>query len=158
MLPQLWHPSAYRFFWVIVLRLEWENYLPQPAGHASLYADQNTIGLMGCKKIAGSCPIFHPQLSQVLSAACSQSIHPPVCTDIGGCLGPGAGSCTWLCWTSWGSHWLIFNPVKDSLDGIPSNKWISCTTQLSVSCRLPEGAFNPTVYVTDGGIKLYWSR
>jgi len=43
--------------------------------------------------------------------------------------------------------------VQVPLDGILSLRCVNCTTQLGVTCKLAEGAFNPTVYVTDKDIK-----
>jgi len=31
-------------------RVKWQNHLPQPAGHASLAAAQDTVGFLGCKR------------------------------------------------------------------------------------------------------------
>jgi len=30
-------------------RAEWQNHLPQPAGHASLDATQDMVGFLGCE-------------------------------------------------------------------------------------------------------------
>ena len=48
--------------------------------------------------------------------------------------------------------------VQVPLDGIPSFCCINCTTQLSVICKLAEGALDPIIYVTDKDIKQYWSQ
>ncbi|KAK4811170.1 hypothetical protein QYF61_019801 [Mycteria americana] len=47
----------------------------------------------------------------------------------------------------------LLKPVQVPLDGIPSLKRITCTTQLGVICKLAEGALSPTVYVVDEDIK-----
>ena len=60
-------------------------------------------GLRG--HIGGSCLAFHPPVSPSPSQqGCSQSLHPPACTDSRGCPDPDKGPCTWPCWTSQGSH------------------------------------------------------
>lgn len=48
-------------------------------------------------------------------------------------------------------------PVRVSLDDIPALGFVSCTTHLGVTCKLADGALNSIVYVTDEGIKQYWS-
>jgi len=48
--------------------------------------------------------------------------------------------------------------VKVSLDGIPSFKQINGNTQFGVICKLSDGSLNPTVYVTDEGIKQCLSQ
>ena len=48
---------------------------------------------------------------------------------------------------------LLLELVQVPLDGIPSLRCVSCTTQLGVICRLAEGALDPTVYVSDEDIK-----
>ena len=52
----------------------------------------------------------------------------------------------------------ILNLVHFPLDGIPSLRCVSRTTQLGVICKLAKGAVNLSVYVTDEGIKQYWSQ
>jgi len=48
--------------------------------------------------------------------------------------------------------------VQVPLDGISFFCCINRTTQLSVVCKLAEGALDPTVYVIDKDIKQYWSQ
>ena len=40
----------------------------------------------------------------------------------------------------------LLKPVKVPLDGIPSLKQTNCITLLGVTCKLAEGALNPTIY------------
>jgi len=49
----------------------------------------------------------------------------------------------------------LSEPVQVPLDGLPPFCCVSCTTPLGVS-KLEEGAFNPTVYVTDIEDILRW--
>ncbi|TRZ08585.1 hypothetical protein HGM15179_018521 [Zosterops borbonicus] len=44
------------------------------------------------------------------------------------------------------------------MDGIPSFCCVTCTAQLQVTCKLDEGALNPTVYVIDEDIEQHWSQ
>ncbi|PKU33886.1 neuropilin and tolloid-like protein 1 [Limosa lapponica baueri] len=44
------------------------------------------------------------------------------------------------------------------LSGILSLRFVNCTTQLGVTCKLAKGALDPTVYVIDEYIKQYWSQ
>ena len=48
--------------------------------------------------------------------------------------------------------------VQVPLNGILSLRRVNHTTQLGVTCKLAEGALNPTVYVIDEDIKQYWSQ
>ena len=51
-----------------------------------------------------------------------------------------------------------FKPVKVLLDGNPCLQcWVNHTTQLSIICKLAEGALNPTVHVTKD-VKWYQSQ
>jgi len=43
----------------------------------------------------------------------------------------------------------VLELAQVSLDGSPSLRRVSCTTQLGVVCKLAEGALNPTIYVID---------
>ncbi|KAK4832517.1 hypothetical protein QYF61_023582, partial [Mycteria americana] len=47
--------------------------------------------------------------------------------------------------------------VQVPLDGIPSLRCVSCTTQLGVICNLAEGALDLAVNVIED-IKQYWSQ
>ncbi|KAK4832391.1 hypothetical protein QYF61_022246 [Mycteria americana] len=52
----------------------------------------------------------------------------------------------------------LLKPVKVPLDGIPSLKHISYTTELGAICKFAEGALNPTVYVINKDIEQYLSQ
>ena len=62
---------------------------------------------------AGLHPIFHLLISLSPLQVCSQSIHPPVCTDTGDYSASAAGPCTWLCWTSWD----LYRPTSQACEG-----------------------------------------
>ena len=49
-------------------------------------------------------------------------------------------------------------PVQVPLDGIHFLLHVNCTTQLSVICKLAEGAFNPTVHVVYKDVNVHQSQ
>ena len=120
--------------------------LPLTAGRGSLGAAQEAIGFLGCK-----CTLLahvHPPVPQDLlgRAALNPIILQPVLI-----LGiapihmqvPALGHVE--------LHEVRTGPpLKVPLDGIPSLRHVDCTTQLGVVAKLAEGAFDPTVCVTDG--------
>jgi len=61
-------------------RVEGQNHLPQPAGHASLDATQRTVGLLGCKHTllapVESCINRHPQILLLRATFKPFSIQP----------------------------------------------------------------------------------
>jgi len=62
-------------------RVEGQNHLPQPAGHTSLDAAQDTIGLLGCERTSvAHVQLFFHQYPQVLlgRAALNPFIPQPV--------------------------------------------------------------------------------
>lgn len=92
---------------------------------------------------AASHLIFHLTVSPSPPVqGCCQSSHPPFCMDIGYCLNPGAGPCTWSCWISWGSH----GPTPQACQDPPR---FPLMNQLHpwVIHKLAESALNPTAYV-----------
>lgn len=89
--------------------------------------------------------------SEGLPSLCS----PPVWMDIRARL---PRSRLRSCWTSWTSHGPLLELVQVPVDDIVSLRHVIHTTQLSVSCRLAEGALNPTVYIIAEDIKHYWSK
>ncbi|PKU42978.1 hypothetical protein llap_6739 [Limosa lapponica baueri] len=48
-------------------------------------------------------------------------------------------------------------PVNNPLDGFASLQHVDCSTQLGVIGTLAEGALNPTIHVTNKGVKEYHS-
>ena len=49
----------------------------------------------------------------------------------------------------------LLEPVRVPLDCIPSHQDVDCISQLCVIGKLAEGAFNPTVHVTDKDVKRH---
>ncbi|KAK4828770.1 hypothetical protein QYF61_000795 [Mycteria americana] len=135
--------------------VEGENHLPRPAGHASFDAAQDTVGLLGCKRmLPGHVELLinqHPQVL-LLRAALNPFSTQPVFV-----LG--------IAWTQVQDPALglvephevhtgsPLKPVKVPLDGIPSLQHVECATQLGVVSKPAEGALNPTVHVTDKDVK-----
>ncbi|KAK4815374.1 hypothetical protein QYF61_001362 [Mycteria americana] len=141
-------------------RVEGQNPLPRPAGHASFDAAQDTVGFLGCEcTLPAHVQLFIHQYPQVLlgRAALNPFIPQPVLIpevaqihvqDLAlGLVEP---------------HEVHMGPllelVQVSPDGIPSLRHVNHTTQLGGVCKLAEGAINPTVYVTDEDVKLHWSQ
>lgn len=81
---------------------------------------------------AGSCPIFHPPVPQVLSL-CSQSIHPSARVNNGDFPNPGTVPCTWSCSASRGS---LLKPVKVCPGDIPALKHVNFIIILVSSIHL----------------------
>ena len=53
---------------------------------------------------------------------------------------------------------LLLKTVWVPLNAIPSLWCVDCTSQLGVISKLAEGAFDPTVNVTDEDIKEHWRQ
>ena len=72
-----------------------------PADHASFDAADSWLSVWW-GHTAGLRPAFHPPVSPgAFCQGCAQSLHPPACTDSGGCHDPGARPCAWAlvwCW------------------------------------------------------------
>ncbi|KAK4822945.1 hypothetical protein QYF61_023445 [Mycteria americana] len=141
-------------------RVEGQNHLPRPAGHASFDAAQDTVGLLGCEHtVLAHVQLFTHQYPQVLlsRAALNPLIPQPV-------LIPGV-ALTQVQDLALGlvePHEVHTGPllqlVQVPLDDIPSFRHVNCTTQLGVICKLAEGALDPTLYIIDEDIKQYWSQ
>ncbi|KAK4811013.1 LOW QUALITY PROTEIN: hypothetical protein QYF61_015717 [Mycteria americana] len=139
-------------------RVEWQNHLPQPAGHASFDAAQDTVGLLGCEHtLPAHVQLFVHQYPQVLfrRAALNHIIPQPVLKlRIAPTQDPALGLVE--------PHEVHTGPllqiVQVPLDDIPSFWRVNCTTQLGVICRLAEGALDLAVYVTDENIEQHWSQ
>ena len=107
--------------------------------------------------VVGSCPFHLPVPPSSSQQGCSQSLHPPACIDTGGCPNPAAGSCTWPCWTCWGSH----RPTYQACLGpsgwrpVPQACWLHhlawCHLQSCWGCTQSR-------YVIDVDTKQYWSQ
>ncbi|KAK4825361.1 hypothetical protein QYF61_026880 [Mycteria americana] len=142
-------------------RVEGQNHLPRPAGHAAFDAAQDRVGLLGCEHtLLGHVQLFIYQYSQILlcRAALNHIIPQPVLI-----LGIAPTQVQDLALGFVEPHEVHmdsfrFQLVQVPLDGILSLKHVNHTTQLGIVCKLAEGALDPTVYVTDEGIKQYWSQ
>lgn len=107
-------------------RAEGHNHLLQPVGPASFDAAWDTMGFLGSKHVANSHPAFYPAAppsSQQGSIPSSPSLYWY-------CTNPGAGPCTWLCWTSWDSHGLISWAAPSGWQPVPQ----VCQLRCSVWC------------------------
>jgi len=51
----------------------------------------------------------------------------------------------------------LLKPFYISLNGIPPLEYVNYSTQLGFICKLAEGVVNPTVNVSNEGVKEHWS-
>ncbi|KAK4831083.1 hypothetical protein QYF61_015281 [Mycteria americana] len=136
-------------------RVEGQNHLPRPAGHASFDAAWDTVGLLGCEcTLLARVQLFIHQYPYVLLPRAALNPFNPQPVLISGVAltqvqDPALGLVE--------PHEVHISPllelVQVPLDGILSLRCVNCTTQLGVICKLAEGALKPTVYVTDEDIK-----
>ncbi|KAK4810201.1 hypothetical protein QYF61_011795 [Mycteria americana] len=141
-------------------RVEGQNHLLQPAGHAAFDAAQDMVGFLGCEcTLLAHVQLFIHQYPQVL--LCRAALNPFIPQPL---LIPGLAP-TKLQDLALGlvePHEVHTGPllkiVQVPLDGIPSLRRVNHTTQVGVVCRLAEGALDPSVYVIDEDIKQYWSQ
>jgi len=72
---------------------------------ATLNTVQDMVGFLGCKGtfLAHVQLAIHQYHLQVFRQGWALSVHPQTHTDSSSYHYPGARSCTWICWTSWGS-------------------------------------------------------
>ncbi|KAK4810922.1 hypothetical protein QYF61_013330 [Mycteria americana] len=129
--------------------VEGQNHLPQPAGHASFDAAQDTIGFLGCEctSLAHVLLFIHPYHPQVL--LCRAALNPFIPQPV---LIPGVAP-TQVQALALGlvePHEVhmgqLLQLVQVPLDDILSLRHVNCTTQLGVICKLAEGALDPAVY------------
>ncbi|KAK4818851.1 LOW QUALITY PROTEIN: hypothetical protein QYF61_020070 [Mycteria americana] len=139
-------------------RVEGQNHLPRPAGHASFDAAQDTVGLLGCERtLLAHVQLFVHQYPQVLfrRAALAHIIPQPVLKlRIAPTQDPALGLIE--------VHKVHTGPllqlVQVPLDDISSFWSVNCTTQLGVICKLAEGALDLTVNVIDENTEQHWSQ
>ena len=137
-----------------------QNYLPRPAGHASLDADQDTVDLLACKHtLLAHIKLFIPQYPQVLLGRAALKPLTPLPVLV-----------LRVALTQMQDHALglvephdvhmgpLLELVQVPLDGIPSFWCVSCSTQLGIICKLAEGALSVTVYVIDENVKQHRSQ
>ena len=130
-------------------RVEGQNHLSRPVGHASLDAAQDTVGLLGCEHTLLShvelLISWHPQVL-LLRAALNPFSTQPVFV-----LGIASTQVQDLALGLVQLHEVRTGPplkaVQVPLGGIPCLQPVDHTTQLGVVGRLAEGAPSPTVHV-----------
>ncbi|KAK4827563.1 hypothetical protein QYF61_019187 [Mycteria americana] len=140
--------------------VEGQNHLPQPAGHASFDAAQDTVGFLGCKcTLPGHVELLinqHPHVL-LLRAALNPFSAQPVFV-----LGIALTHVQDLALGFVELHEVHtgppLKPVRVPLDGIPPLQHVDCTTQLGVVGKLAEGALNATVHVADKDVKQHRSQ
>ncbi|KAK4824658.1 hypothetical protein QYF61_017031 [Mycteria americana] len=128
-------------------RVEGQNHLPRPAGHASFDAAQDTVGLLGCKRtLSAHVQLFIHQYPQVLfrRAALDHIIPQPV-LKLRIALTQVQDLALGLVEPQEVHTGPLLQLVQVCLDGIPSFYRVNCTTQLGVICKLAEGALNLAV-------------
>ncbi|KAK4826501.1 hypothetical protein QYF61_009574 [Mycteria americana] len=149
--------------------VEGHDHLPQPAGHASFAAAQDTVGFLGRKHtLLAHVQLFIHQYPQVL--LCRAALNPLIPQPLSI---PSSRSPILIAGVApaqvqdpalglFEPHGVPMGPllelVQVPLDGIPSLRHVNHTTQLGVVCKLAEGALNPTVHVIDEDIKQYRSQ
>ncbi|KAK4828850.1 LOW QUALITY PROTEIN: hypothetical protein QYF61_000907 [Mycteria americana] len=139
-------------------RVEGQNHLPRPAGHAAFDAAQDTVGLLGCERtLSAHVQLFVHLYPQVLfrRAALDHIIPQPVLKlRIALTQEPALGLVE--------PHEVHRDPllqlVQVPLDDIPPFWHVNCTTQLGVICKLAEGALDPAICVIDENIEQHWSQ
>ncbi|KAK4833105.1 LOW QUALITY PROTEIN: hypothetical protein QYF61_027771 [Mycteria americana] len=139
-------------------RVEGQNHLPQPAGHAALDAAQDMVGLLGCKRtLLAHVQLFIHQCPQVLlcRAALNHIIPQPVLKlMIALTQDPALGLVE--------PHEVHTGPllqlVQVPLDDTPSFWCVKCITKLGVVCKLADGALDLAVNVIDENIEQHQSQ
>ena len=127
-------------------RVEGQNHLPQPAGHASFGAAQDAVCFLGCKHaLPGWAAPPSPSLSR---AALNPFSTQPVLI-----LGFAPTHVQDLALSLLELHEVHtgppLKPVQVPQDGIPSLQRVNHTTQLGAASKLAEGALDPAVHVTE---------
>ncbi|KAK4828015.1 LOW QUALITY PROTEIN: hypothetical protein QYF61_022792 [Mycteria americana] len=139
-------------------RVEGQNYLPQPAGHVSFDAAQDTVGLLGCERtLSAHVQLFIHQHPKVLfhRDALDHIIPQP---DLKPRIAPTQDPALGLIEPHEVHTGPLLQLVQVPLDDIPSFWCVKCTTQLGVICRLAEGALHLAVNVIDENIEQHWSQ
>jgi len=127
-----------------------KNPIPRPAGHVSLDAAQEMVGLLGCEPtLTAHLQLFTHQYPQVLLSrdALNAFIAQPILV-LGVTPNQLQDPALGLVEPSEVHTGPLLELVQVPLDDILSLGQVKCTTQLGVICKLAEGALNPTVYVT----------
>jgi len=137
-------------------RVKVQDHLPRPAGHAAFDAARDMVGFVDCKHtlLAHVCLFIHLYPQVLLSSTSLIPLIPQLVSIPGVALAQVQDLALSLVELHEVHMASLLKLVQVPLDGIPSLRLVSCTTQLGVICKYAEDALNPTVYVTDEVIKL----
>jgi len=128
-------------------RVEWQNHLHRPSGHAGCDAAQDTVGLPGCEHtLPGRVGLLlnqHPKVL-LLKAAFNPFSTQPVFV-FGIALTQVQNPALGLVELHEVCTGPPIKPVGVPLDDVPSLQRVDRTTQLGVVGKLDEGALNPAV-------------
>jgi len=138
-------------------RVKGQNPLPRSAGHASLHAAQDMVGLLGCKRtlVAHVELLIHQYPQVLLRRAALEPLSAQPLLVFGIALTHAQDLALGLVELHEVHTGPPLQSVKVPLNGIPSLQRVNHTTQLGVVSRLAEGALSPTVHVTNKDIKLH---
>ena len=140
--------------------MEWQNHLPQPAGHAPFDVTQDKVGFLDCERTLSAhvqLPI-HQYPQDLLGRDALNPFIPQACTDTRLALTEVQDLAFGLVEPHEVHACPLLELVQVPLDGISSLQCVDHSTQLGVICKFSEGALNPTVCVIDKDIKQYWSE
>ncbi|KAK4805639.1 hypothetical protein QYF61_022397 [Mycteria americana] len=130
--------------------VEGQNHHPQPAGHGSFDAAQETVGFLGCERILPAhVQLFMHQYPKVLCRAALNPFIPQPVLILEVVLTQVQDLALGLVEPHEVHMGPILKLVQVPLDGIPSLRRVNHTSQHSVVCKLAEGALNPSVCVID---------
>jgi len=132
-------------------RVEGQNHLPRPAGHAAFDAAHDTVGFLDCKgTLPGHIELLvnqHPQVLYLRAALNPFSTQPVFV------LGTAMTLVQDLALGLAELHEVHtgppLKPVQAPVDGIPSLQCVDCTSQLGVIGKLTAGALSPTAHAID---------
>ncbi|XP_052556631.1 uncharacterized protein LOC128089357 isoform X2 [Tympanuchus pallidicinctus] len=136
-------------------RVEGEDHLPQPAGHALFNAPQDAIGPLGHKGtlLAHGQPVVHQDTQVPLCRAPLQQLIPqPVLVHA---IIPPQMQDSTLAFVK--PHLVVFcpalQPVQVSLNGSTAFRHVSQSSQLCIISKLAEGGHYPLIKVIDEDVE-----
>jgi len=141
-------------------RAEGQNLLPRLSGHASCDAAQDMTGLLGCEgTLVAHVQLFINKYAQVLLVRAILNPFNPQPVLVPGVAPVQVQDPTLVLGEPHEVHMGSFlKLVQVPLDGIPCLRHVDRTTQISIICKLAEGALSPTVCVIAGDIQQSWSQ